>query len=79
VKRKVKILDAVQQLHQQADIVFQPYAFADLDQMIPADAAEVRIVTQQIGEFSPLLHQPRFSEPGDPLGKALDAEHLGQH
>ena len=79
VKHEPVAVDVFQQMRQQADVLFQPDALPDLDQVLFADAAVLRVVEQQVGEFSSLLHQANFGQAFDPFCKSRCADQLAQH
>ena len=51
------IVELLQQLQHEADVRLEADAFSDRRQMFFADAAELRIMQQQVGQLSPLLDE----------------------
>ena len=70
---------ALQQIDERRDVAPQPDAPAGLLEVLAPDAAELRVVTNQIGQLPALLDQIASREPFDLLVKAGGADQLAQH
>jgi hypothetical protein len=59
-------------------VALQAYIFTCGDKVLPAHGAEFRVVPQEIGELSALLHEVRLGETTDSVLKPGDAQHFAQ-
>ena len=70
---------ALQKLDQRRNVVAQPHPPAGLDQMLAADAAELGIVTNQIGQLAALLHEVAAGQAVDLLaGSSTSPSNLAE-
>src|SRR5205814_9156244 len=69
---------AVQQLHQQRDVLAQPHAAPRLHEVLAAHAPELRVVANEVGQLSALLHEVARGEAGDLLLERGGADDLAQ-
>src|SRR5215469_627810 len=77
---KLPIIETIRKnLRQKIDIVFEANIFASLNEMLSANTAKLRVVPQQVSEFSPLLNEIGFRKPGHFLVKSGDTNHFTQH
>ena len=58
---------------------FRRMRWADRGKMLLANPAKLRVVEQQIGEFSALLNEVNFGKAGDALLKSANAQHFAQN
>ena len=63
---------------EQLDVRLQPDALAGFHQMLPAHAAEFRIVQNQVRELASLLHEPRARHPRDLFLEAGQSQHFAE-
>ena len=70
---------ALQQIDERGDMAPKPDAPASLLEVLTTDAAELRIVTNQIGQFPALLDQIAPREALNLLVKAGGADQLAEH
>src|SRR4029079_16720570 len=70
---------ATEKIHQLRDVRAQPNPASGLAQMLHANAAELRVMPNQVRELPVLLHQIALGEPGALLVKPGHAEQVGQH
>ena len=69
---------AIQELDQRRNVVAQPDPPAGLHQMLAAHAAEFRVVTNQVGQLAPLLHQVAAGQAIDLLLEPRRAQNLAE-
>ena len=67
VELEMVAVQVLEKLHEQADILFQADPLAGFDQVMLANAPEFRVVQQQIGQLSALLHHVDARQAGDAL------------
>ncbi len=60
---------SIEELDQRRDVVPQPHQPARLDQVLTPDAAELRVVPNQVRQLATLLHE---IAPGQPLDLLLE-------
>ena len=63
---------------ERCDVLLQPDALADLDEVLPPHAAVLRVVQEQVGQLAALLHQvePRQARHLAPRSPALPSSSL---
>ena len=61
-----------------ANVALESDAPADLDEVVAPYAPELRVVTNQVGELGPFLHEVESREPGDTVVEPTDAQQLAQ-
>jgi hypothetical protein len=71
-------IEVGEELRKQVNVLLEPDAFAGLHQMMLADAAILRIVQQQVGQFAALLYQVSVGKPTNPIGKAVCADEFAE-
>src|SRR6202030_64227 len=75
----VALRQCVQVFRKQLHVVFQTDEFARFNQMFASNAAEFRIVQNQIRKLCSLLHQVDLRQTANLVVEALHADQLGQH
>ncbi len=79
VERELVSVEVRQQFQQQRNIGFQPDAFAHLDEVLAAHAAEFRIVQQKVRELAALLYQVDVRQSGDTLAETRNTQKVAQN
>ena len=70
---------ALEEVDQRRDVAAQPDPPPGLDQVLAPDAAELGVVTDQVGQLAALLHQVAARQALDLLVEVGDAKQLAQH
>src|ERR1700733_4029211 len=68
----------LQEIHQRRNGALEPHAPPGFEQVLAANAAEFRIVPNQIGQLATLLNQIGTSESGNALLKSGYSEQFAQ-
>src|SRR6476661_2283291 len=69
---------ALEAIGEHVDVPLESNASSDVDQIIAAHAAKLRIVTEQIGELGSRLHEVQTRKSGNLLGEPGNAERFAQ-
>ena len=69
---------AIEKVDERRDVAAQAHAAPGLVEVLAPDAAELRIVTNQVGELAALLDQVAAGQPVDLLLEPGGADHLAQ-
>ena len=74
VERELDALDApLQEVEQLGDVLLQAHAAARLDEVLPPDAPEVRVVTDEVRELAALVDQVATARARPPGARSRDA------
>src|SRR3984885_6270409 len=80
IKREaVPVEPFLEKVHERRQSGFQTHPTPGLDQVLTADAAKVRIMTDEIGELAALLHEVAAAKACDLTLEIVYAEQLGQN
>ena len=75
----VTLRQIVEDAREKCDVVFQADALAGLNEMIAADAAEIRVVENQIAKLRALLDEVHLRQAFDVVVEPVKTDELAQH
>ena len=77
-REAVLVEAALEKIDERGNVAAQPHVAPGLGQVLAPNAAELRIVTNEIGQLPTLLHQIAVREPFDLVLESRHANQLAQ-